>query len=108
MEADSVYVNPWAADDPGQPEVSSRIGDGFNLDGKIKAADFVSADGEKGIDNALYRAWGCDAPWRGHGNATLFLRSNDKMLDGLFTIVVRISGAKDPMNDDNAVVEIGS
>ena len=28
------YVNPWAADDPGQPQVTSRIGDGFNLDGK--------------------------------------------------------------------------
>ena len=48
-----------------------RIGDGFNLDGKVKPADFVSPDGEKGIDNNLYRAWGCDAPWRGNGNATL-------------------------------------
>ncbi|HYS45012.1 MAG TPA: hypothetical protein VEM35_01160, partial [Rhizomicrobium sp.] len=57
------YVNPFAAEDPGQPEVNSRIGDGFNLDGKVKANDFVSPDGEKGIDNNLYRAWGCDAPW---------------------------------------------
>jgi len=52
------YVNPFATDDPGQPQVTSRIGDGFNLDGKVKANDFVSPDGEKGIDNALYRAWG--------------------------------------------------
>ena len=73
------YVNPFAAEDPGQPQVTSRIGDGFNLDGKIKATDFVSPDGEKGIDNNLYRAWGCDAPWRGNGNATLDLRANDKM-----------------------------
>ncbi len=51
------YVNPWATDDPGQPQVTSRIGDGFNLDGKIKANDFVSPDGEKGIDNAI-----CTAP----------------------------------------------
>ena len=50
------YVNPFAAEDPGQPQVTSRIGDGFNLDGKIKANDFVSPDGEKGIDNNLYRA----------------------------------------------------
>ena len=28
-----------------------------NLDGKIKSNDFVSPDGEKGIDNQLYRAW---------------------------------------------------
>ena len=101
------YVNPWAADDPGQPQVTSRIGDGFNLDGKAKPADFVSPDGEKGIDNALYRAWGCDAPWRGNGNATLDMRANDKMQEGLYTMVIRVSGHQDPMNDKDAVVEIG-
>jgi len=101
------YVNPWATDDPGQPQVTSRIGDGFNLDGKIKANDFVSPDGEKGIDNNLYRAWGCDAPWRGGGNATLDLRANDKMQEGLYTMVIRVSGNQDPMNDSDAVVEIG-
>jgi hypothetical protein len=101
------YVNPWAADDPGQPQVTGRIGDGFNLDGKIKPADFVSPDGEKGIDNNLYRAWGCDAPWRGNGNATLDLRANDKMQEGLYTMVLRVSGSQDPMNDSDATVEIG-
>jgi len=101
------YVNPWAAEDPGQPQVASRIGDGFNLDGKVKPTDFVSPDGEKGIDNNLYRAWGCDAPWRGNGNATLDLRANDKMQEGLYTMVIRISGNQDPMNDSDATVEIG-
>jgi len=102
------YINPFAAEDPGQPQVTSRIGEGFNLDGKIKANDFVSPDGEKGVDHAWYRAWGCDAPWRGNnGNGTLVLRSNDKMLEGLYTVVIRISGSKDPMNDDEAILEIG-
>src|SRR5436305_3074380 len=102
------YINPFAAEDPGQPQVTSRIGEGFNLDGKIKPNDFVSPDGERGIDNQLYRAWGCDAPWRGeNGNGTLVLRSNDKMLEGLYTIVIRISGNQDPMNDDDATLEIG-
>jgi len=101
------YVNPFAAEDPGQPQVTSRIGDGFNLDGKIKVNDFVSPTGEKGIDNNLYRAWGCDAPWRGNGNATLDLRANDKMQEGLYTMVVRVSGNQDPMNDSDATFEIG-
>jgi hypothetical protein len=101
------YVNPWAADDPGQPQVASRIGDGFDLDGKAGPRDFVSPEGEKGVDNALYRAWGCDAPWRGNGNATLDMRANDKMQEGLYTMVVRISGNQDPMNDSDATVEIG-
>jgi hypothetical protein len=102
------YINPFAAEDPGEPEVVSRIGEGFNLDGKIKPDDFVSPDGEKGIDNEWYRAWGCDAPWRGaNGNGTLVLRSNDKMLEGLYTIVIRISGNQNPMNDEDATLEIG-
>jgi len=101
------YVNPFAAEDPGQPQVTGRIGDGFNLDGKIKPTDFVSPDGEKGIDNALYRAWGCDAPWRGNGNATLDLRANDKMQEGLYTMVIRISGNQDALNDSDATLEIG-
>src|SRR5690349_4552618 len=101
------YVNPWATDDPGQPQVTGSIADGFNLDGKIKASDFVSPDGEKGIDNNLYRAWGCDAPWRGNGNATLDMRANDKMQEGLYTMVIRVSGNQDPMNDSDATLEIG-
>ena len=101
------YVNPWAADDPGQPQVTGRIADGFNLDGKIGPNDFVSPDGEKGIDNALYRAWGCDAPWRGKGNATLDMRANDKMQEGLYTMVIRLSGTQDPRNDSDATLEIG-
>ena len=34
------YINPFAAEDPGQPQVTSRIGEGFNLDGKIKPEGF--------------------------------------------------------------------
>ena len=87
--------------------MTGRIADGFNLDGKIGPNDFISPDGEKGIDNALYRAWGCDAPWRGNGNATLDMRANDKMQEGLYTMVIRMSGNQDPMNDSNAMLEIG-
>jgi hypothetical protein len=101
------YVNPWATDDPGQPQVVSSIGDGFDLDGKVKPGDFISPAGERGIDNALYRAWGCDAPWRGGGNATLDLRANDKMQEGLYTMVIRVSGNQSPTNDSDAVLEIG-
>jgi len=101
------YINPFAAHDPGQPQVVSRISDGFDLDGNQKTGGFVSPDGERGIDNALYRAWGCDAPFRNPATGTLDLRENTQMQEGLYTVVIRISGNKDPMNDDNATVEIG-
>jgi hypothetical protein len=100
------YVNPFAAEDTGQPQVMGRISDGLDLDNNSRTG-FTAPDGQKGVDNNLYRAWGCDAPWRGAGNATLDLRANDKMQDGLFTVVIRVSGEKDPMNDDAAMVEIG-
>ena len=35
------------------------------------------------------------------------MRANDKMQEGLYTMVIRISGSQDPMNDSDATVEIG-
>jgi hypothetical protein len=34
-------------------------------------------------------------------------RSNDKMVDGMYTMVMRVSGNGDSMNDDNATLEVG-
>ena len=101
------YINPFAADDPGQPQVVSRISDGFDLDGNQKTGGFAGPDGRRGIDNALYRAWGCDAPFRNPATGTLDLRENTQMQEGLYTVVIRISGNQDPMNDTDATVEIG-
>lgn len=101
------WVNPFTAPDPGMQEVTGKIGEGFNLDRNIKTG-FVSPTGEKGVDNNLYRVLGCGMAYRGAPySAYLSVRGNDKMLEGLYTIVVRVSGNKDPMNDDDAVVEIG-
>jgi len=101
------YINPFAADDPGQPQVVSSISDGFDLDGNQKTGGFSSPDGVRGIDNALYRAWGCDAPFRNPATGTLDLRENAQMQEGLYTVVIRMSGNQDPMNDSDATVEIG-
>jgi hypothetical protein len=101
------YINPFAAHDPGQPQVVSKISDGFDLDSSDKTGGFINPEGERGIDNALYRAWGCDAPFRNPATGTLDLRENTQMQEGLYTVVIRISGNKDPLNDDDAVVEIG-
>src|SRR3569833_3889692 len=81
------YVTPFAAPDPGQPEVPGRIGAGLNLDGKIKATDFIGTDGERGIDTALYRAWGCDAPFRNPASGFLVLRVFSLLLVGFFSVV---------------------
>jgi hypothetical protein len=102
------YLNPFAAPDPGMQQVTGRIAEGFNLDGDAKTGGFTSPAGERGVDNAFYRAWGCLMSFRGSPyHAYLSQRANDKMVDGLYTIAIRVSGSgADPMNDPNATVEI--
>ena len=101
------YVNPFTAPDAGMQQVTGRIAEGFDLDGNANSGGFTSPSGERGIDNAFYRAWGCIMSYRGTPyHAYLSQRANDKMLDGLYTMVIRVSGNSDPLNDDNATVEI--
>lgn len=101
------WVNPFAAPDPGMQEVTGNIAEGFDLDGNAKTG-FISPSGERGIDNNLYRVMGCGMAYRGAPySAYLSIRADDKMLEGLFGVVIRVSGNQDPMNDDHAVVEIG-
>ena len=102
------YINPFTAPDAGMQQVTGHIAEGFNLDGNVKTGGFTGTSGEQGVDNAFYRAWGCIMSFRGTPwHAYLSQRANDKMLDGLYTMVVRISGNKDPMNDDEVTFEVG-
>ena len=101
------YVNPFTAPDAGMQQVTGKIAEGFDLDGKAGTGGFTSPGGERGIDNAFYRAWGCIMSYRGTPyHAYLSQRANDKMLDGLYTMVIRLTGTSDPMNDDNVTMEI--
>ncbi len=102
------YLNPFAAPDPGMQQVTGRIAEGFNLDSDARTGGFTSTAGERGIDNGFYRAWGCIMSFRGAPyHAYLSQRANDKMVDGLYTIAIRVRGTgRDPMNDDNVTVEI--
>ena len=102
------YMNPWTAEDPGQPQVTGKIALGFDLDHNAKTGGFTGVDGEKGVDNGLYRAWGCIQAFRGRDfTAALTQRANDKMLEGLYSVVIRLSGNKSPDNDDDVTLEIG-
>jgi hypothetical protein len=103
---ENVWANPTLAPDLGNlPPVSGNIGYGFNLDGQVKATDFTSPDGDKGVDNNYYRAAGCWVSFRGAAyKSQRGVGTNGYMRDGLYTILVVISGDKDPMNDDNATL----
>jgi hypothetical protein len=56
----NIYQNPASEPDPMVHTVKGHFAYGFNLDGKVKADDFVDPDtNEAGVDNQLYRALGC-------------------------------------------------
>jgi hypothetical protein len=100
------WINPFTAPDPGTQQVTGTVAEGFDLDHNPNTG-FTGPDGKKGIDNNLYRVMGCNMSYRGVPySAYLSIRGNDKMLEGLYTIVLRVSGKRDAMNDDDAVVEI--
>ncbi|MGE4064552.1 MAG: hypothetical protein AB7E79_14395 [Rhodospirillaceae bacterium] len=51
-----------------------KVAIGLNLDGKAGPNDFISPEGEKGIDNQLYRALGCVVNRRAPGGSlTVFV-----------------------------------
>jgi hypothetical protein len=101
----NIYVHPELARDPGLTGVTGKIGEGLNLDGDAKTG-FVSPDGERGIDNSFYRTLGCWKYLRGPAReASNSLSRNDEMREGLWTVVVVVSGeGPDPMNDPNVRV----
>ena len=65
LERESASRYPMDKDDKfPYREVKGTTAIGLNLDGKADTADFVSTEGEKGIDNELYRAIGCTRLFR--------------------------------------------
>jgi hypothetical protein len=54
-------------------DIVGKTGQGLNLDGKVGPNDFTSPDGEKGIDNQLYRAIGCIRNYRAEGETAILL-----------------------------------
>lgn len=103
---EDVWANPTLAPDlGGLPPVSGDVGYGFNLDGKVKPTDFTTPDGVEGVDNNYYRAAGCWVSYRGPAyHSQRGVGINGYMRDGLYTIVVVMSGNKDPMNDDDVTI----
>lgn len=109
----NVGFNPTAVKDP-LPfrEVQGTTGYGLNLDNDESGAatantcphgNFTSTDGERGIDNQLYRLLGCAPGWRGDGINKVFHRQqvNQELLN---RTLLEITAVDDERNDDHVVV----
>jgi hypothetical protein len=79
---------------------------GLNLDGKVGPNDFTSPDGEKGIDNQMYRALGCISNYRGP-DGTLYHFTNNYMQEFNYDrILVELTNVDNLLNDDDVSVSI--
>jgi hypothetical protein len=87
-------------------EAQGKISFGLNLDGKIGPNDYTSPDGEKGIDNQLFRAIGCVDGWRGP-NGVLDVIGLTRMFRGanpFDRVLMEITDVDSLVNDDSVEV----
>jgi hypothetical protein len=80
-----------------------KISTGMNLDGKAGASNFSSPDGEKGVDNQLWRAIGCYKQSQEMNDPAF---QEKVMLSARSPTLVEVSGIDDPRNDPDVTVRV--
>jgi hypothetical protein len=69
-----------------------RVALGLNLDGKVGPNDFISPQGEPGIDNQLYRALGCINSYRDAHGTNDELNSLEVVKESYNRLLIEITG----------------
>ena len=85
-------------------EVSGKIAMGLDLDGKVDTNDFVSPDGDDGIDNQLYRAIGCIANFRGPDGTAYHFENNYMQRYNYNRLLIELTGVDSLENDEDVIV----
>jgi len=87
-------------------EVQGELSYGLNLDGEVDANDFTHPDGEKGIDNQVYRAVGCIIGFRGPDGVE-FIFQDKAIADRRYNrMMIELTGVDDLENDDDVTVSL--
>lgn len=87
-------------------EVEGKYSYGLNLDGRVDPNDFTHPDGEKGIDNEVYRAVGCIIGFRGPDGVE-YIFQNKAIADERYNrMMFELSGVDDLENDDEVTVTV--
>lgn len=87
-------------------EAQGPVAIGMDLDGRTGAEDFTSPDGEKGIDNQLFRVLGCQNHYRLPDGQTAFFDSKKIVDDRYNRIMIEISGVDSLVDDSDVQVTI--
>lgn len=105
---------PESVQDPPLRTIEGEIAYGLDLDGidgngpasqSCPHQDFVSPDGESGVDNQLYRLLGCSSGWRSFGFVSQ-VSDDDRKSSGLGLVLIEITNVDDRLNDDDVDVHI--
>lgn len=80
-----------------------NIAFGMNLDGKVGSKALTGPDGEAGVDNQLWRAIGCVAPFRESGNPKI---AKGLLFSARAPTLIAISGIDDIRNDPDVMVSV--
>lgn len=80
-----------------------RVAAGMDLDGKAGKEDFVGPDGERGVDNQLWRAVGCVTPFRESSNVD---EARKRPMSARAPTLIELRGVDDARNDSDVTVNI--
>ena len=105
LARESEVWHPNTTDEP-YPfyEVSGNTAIGLDLDGRTDTNDFVSPDGDEGVDNQLYRAIGCIANFRGPDGTAYHFENNYMKRYNYNRFLIELTGVDDLENDDDVTV----
>ena len=81
-----------------------KVAIGLNLDGKVGPNDFTSPDGEKGIDNQLYRALGCVVNRRAPGGSLTVFVTTFMQRYNFNRVLLEITDVDSLVNDDDVTL----
>lgn len=77
---------------------------GLNLDGKVGSNDFTSPEGEKGVDNQLYRVLGCVRNYRPPEGAIQGFDNDEVVKDVYNRILIELTDVDSLVNDSDVQV----
>lgn len=111
-KGENVCLNPTVVEDPPLRIIEGKYSYGVDIDGNADGAataktcthdNFIHPDGTPGIDNQMYRLFGCVYGWRKGGLPELNAHEG-RGTSGLGMVLIEVTGVTDPRNSDDVTV----
>lgn len=96
----------WPTAEPDQfpfPQAGGKTAPGLNLDGNVKPTDFTSPDGTPGVDNQLFRVFGCITNYR-TGSSLLNLNITFWRKSEIDRVLIVLTDVDSLVNDDDVTL----